>query len=1017
MILSEYSVKYKVAGLMIYVSLAVLGIVALKKIPLEFLPKMEMPFVDVIVNYPGSSPAEICENIAEKIEEEISTMHGIKKIETHCREGNAEIGVQLNSDANSEYQALEVRERIERIKDQLPSDLPPIIVAKFDTDQFPIIFASVGMPPGVEHYSELLEPMIIRPLKTVEGVADVQFFGIEEKRVKVEIDQDLLNAYHINIIEVYGKLVANNLNMSLGSIEHLGKNYSVRIIGEFSRINEIRNLRLRDDLVLSDVAKVDIEYVRPIFRGRVNGKPAPLMLIQKEAGANTVQVSNQVMAKIQEITKDPQLKGAEVRVWFNQANEINRAVHSLKSSGLMGALLAFFVLWIFVKDFRATFIISLSIPASLLITLSLMYFMGYTFNVISMSGLVMGIGMLVDNAIVVMEAIYARFEKGHDRNQAAIHGTDEVGLAISASTTTTMIVFLPLIFSKHREVSVLMGQLGVVTVISIGSSLLVSLTLIPLLASLLITGKKDWRAKWFQRVEDKTIVWLEWFLTHRAKVLLPLAGVFALTLSFFFVPQIIEKESVPKAMMRILQIRLVFEQKPSDDELEQRISALEDIFLKHKDEWELDAVNYVIMPAFTRVSLVLREKPMPTITVDDLQEKAKALLEKEVHWPGVSFQFETMNMGGPEMGASPTTIKVKGDDPDQVYYFAEGIRKRLLGLPSIKDIGELEKEGQREVHVEIDRELAQKYGFDPSQVAFSVAYMFRGASVGKFTSADRQLDLYFQLKEADRKTLDQLQDTAIYNLEGKQIPLKNIATFRIKGIPEKVLRENRRFTVRIPVYPKVRDLGQVRDQALARLKDFHLPKGYIWVMGEEYQDMINMLYDLLESVLLATILVFIVMTAQFESFLLPFVIMFEIPLATIGVSLALTLTRSTFNILSGAGCLVLIGVVVNNAIVLISHVNNLRKQGLNDHDSLIQGSRDRMRPIAMTSLTTILGVLPLAIGLNDSTRMVYSPLAIAVMGGMIVSTFFTPLIIPVIYSLTDSIRDGLLQIQTYLRKA
>jgi len=1015
--ISEWSVKYKVAGLMVYLSFVVLGVIALKKIPLEFLPKMEMPFVNVMINYPNASPAEICENIAEKIEEEISTMHGIEKIDTRCRAGSAEIGVQLNSNANSEYQALEIRERIERIEDQLPSDLPPVIVGKFDTDQFPIIFASIGMPPGVEHFSDVLEQLIVRPLKTVQGVADVQFFGMEEKRVKVEIDQDLLNAYHINIIEVYGKLVSNNLNLSLGNLEHLGKNYSVRIIGQFTRLQEIRNLRLRDDLVLSDIAKVDYEYVKPPFRGKVNGKPAPLMLIQKEAGANTVNVSRAIMKKIEEIKKDPQLKGAEVMVWFNQADEINRAVQSLKSSGLMGALLAFFVLWIFVKDFRATFIIALSIPTSLLITLSLMYFMGFTFNVITMSGLVMGIGMLVDNSIVVMEAIYGRYEKGFDRDQSAIHGTDEVGLAISASTTTTAIVFLPLIFSKHREVSVLMGQLGLVTVMAIGSSLLVSLTLIPLLASILISGKKDYKVKWFQRVEDKTINWLGWVLEHRARVLLPLAGVFIICVSFFFIPQIIEKESVPKAMMRILQVRLSFEQKPSDEELEQKMTILENLFLQHKDEWQLSAVNYVIMPVFTRVSLVLRDKPMPTITVEDLREQVKALVEKEIHWPGVSFQYETMNMGGPEMGASPTTIKVKGDDPDQVYYFAEGIRKRLAGLTSIKEVGELEKEGQREVHVEIDRELSRKYGLDPDQVAFTVAYMIRGASVGKFTSADRQIDLYFQLKEADRKTLDQLQDTTIYNLEGKQIPLKNIAKFKIRGTPERIRRENRRFTVRIPIYPKVRDLTQVREQALERLSDFRLPKGYVWVMGEEYQDMIDMIYDLLLSVLLATILVYIIMTAQFESFLLPFVVMFEIPLAAIGVSLALSITRSTFNILSGAGCLILIGIVVNNAIVLVDHVNNLRKKGLNERDSLIQGARDRMRPIAMTSLTTILGLLPMAIGLNDSSRMVYSPLAIAVMGGIIVSTFFTPLIIPVIFSLTDSVRDSLKQIQAYLRRA
>ncbi len=640
--LSEFSVKYKVAGLMIYICLCVLGVVALRRMPLEFLPKMEMPFINIIINYPGTSPAEICENIVQKVEEAVSTMHGIDKIETNCRQGNAEIGIQLSSDSNTEYQVLEVRERIEQIKNDLPVDLPPILVLKFDTDQFPIIFASVGLPDDQKEYSDILEQVLVRPVKSLEGVADVQFFGMEEKRVKVELDQDLLNAYGISIIEVYGKLTANNLNMSLGSIDHLGKKYSVRLLSEFLRLNDIRKLRLRKDLILSDVAKVDYEYVKPIFRGRVNSKPMRLMLIQKEGGANTVQVSDRVTDKIKEVMKDPQMAGAEIKVWFNQADEIKIAVSGLKNSGLMGAFLAFFILWLFIKDFRATFIISLSIPTSLLITVFVMYFLGYTFNVITMSGLVMGIGMLVDNAIVVMEAIYARLERGQPRDQAAIHGTDEVGLAITASTTTTMIVFLPLIFSKHREVSVLMGQLGVVTVISISVSLLVAMTLTPLLASILITGRKPYKVKWFEKTEDRMIGWLGVFLKHRQAVLWPLFGLFAITMVFFFTPRLIEKESVPKAMMRILQVRMVFEQKPDDEELDRKMAYLEEMFMAHKEDWQLDTVNSVIAPQFTRISLVMNEKRKSKFTVDDLLEQVKALVDQKIQWPGVTFSYENI---------------------------------------------------------------------------------------------------------------------------------------------------------------------------------------------------------------------------------------------------------------------------------------------------------------------------------------------------------------------------------------
>jgi len=1035
--IAEFSVRYRVAVIMLYITACLLGIISIRKIPLEFMPKMDMPFINIIVSYPGSSPAEMCKNLAEKVEEVISTMHGIERIETHCGQGNAEIGIMLSGESNTEYQVLEVRERLEQIKNQLPSDLPPILVFKFDTDQMPVIFASLSVPHTREHYGDLLEQLVVRPLKTVDGVADVQFFGMEEKRVKVEIDQNLLNAYRVSIIEVYGSLMANNLNLSLGSIDHLGKKYSVRVVGEFKKLDEVRNLRIRPDLALSDIARVDYEYMKPLFRARFNRNPAFMLMLRKEAGANTVGVCNVVQAKLDEVLKDPQLEGAEVKVWFSQAEEITTAVKDLRSSGLMGALLAFFVLLLYLRDIRATIIISLAIPTGLLITVMVMYFMGYSFNVITLSGLVISVGSQVDCSIVVMEVIYTHLEKGKSRLDAAIHGADEVGLAIIASTSTNIIVFLPLIFSKHKEVSVFMGQLGVVTVIANLMSLLVSLTLIPLLASILIKSKKEYRAKWFTWVENKMTGWLGIFLNHRAASLFILFAVFFFSMSLFFIPKVIEKESIPKAMQHIIEIRLRYDHKPTEEEMDQKLQELEKLLLPYKDAWEVDTVTSVITPQFSQLFLVMNKKRSSGNNVDVLRERVKGLLEKKVDWPGVTLIYETQQMGGGPGGGgpNPTTIKVKGDDPDQVYLFAEEIRRRLMPPEqeepegekrkfgaaktgsTIKEIPELEKEGGRELYVEIDRELAQKYGFDPSQLAFSIGYMIRGATVGKFTSQDRQLDLYLQLQEADRKTMDQLKEMSIKNLKGEEIPLKNIAKFTIKGVPERVRRENRRFTVRIRIVPNVRDLSLVRKEAAAKLADYRLPKGYVWVMGEEYDEMINMLYDLILSMLLAIALVFIILTIQFESFLLPFVIMFEIPLAAIGVSFSLAATRSTFNILSGAGVLLLVGIVVNNAIVLIDHVHNLRKQGLSTRESLLRGSRDRMRPIAMTSLSTIIGLVPMAIGLNDTGRMVYSPLAIAVIGGMLVSTFFTPLVIPLIFSLTDSVGAKIKKVFDTLRQS
>ena len=1011
--ISELSVRYRVAVAMIYLSLLVLGVVAIKRIPLEFMPKMEVPFVNIVINYSGAGPVEICENIAKPIEEAISTMHGIKKIKTRCRSGQGEMEITLGEGVKTDYQVLEIRERIEQIRPELPSDLPPLLVLKFSSEQWPIIFLSLLVPDTGKHYSDIFDQLIVRPLKTVEGVADVQFFGLEEKRVKIELDQDRLRAYRINVLEVYQALIANNLNFSVGTLEHLEKKYSIRVIGQFKSLNEIRQLPIRPGITLGKIARVDFEYVQPRFRGRVNGKPGYVMFIQKESNANTVDVCQRVVEKLDQLLKDPQLEGIQTKIWFNQGEEISRSIRTLTSTGIMGAIFAFLVLWLFLRDFRATLIVSVAIPTSLFITVFFMYLLNLSFNMITLSGLVVAVGMLVDNSIVVLEAVYSRFQKGDPPRVASVSGADEVGLAISVSTTTTMIVFLPLLFSQHKEVSTMMGQLGIVMVLAIGTSLVVSLTLIPLLASMLLSRASAKEVRWFNRVQDGMLALLLRSLKRRALLLGSVALLFFVATGIFMKKT--EKESIPKAMSNRVRIRIHFEQKPEEKELEEKLRVLEKLFMAHQEELYLDSVTTIHTPTFARVLLILKDDHPSEFTAEKLQEKAKALIEQNINWPGVHISFESMNMPEPGAGPSPTTIKVKGDNPDQVYYFAEQIRKRLIGLKTIKMVGELEKEGKREVHIEIDRELAQKYGFDPSQVAFTIAYLIRGVTVGKFTQESGQLDLYLQLEKADQRTITQLKEMTIQNLEGKPIPLGNIARFRIKGIPEVVRRENRRFTVRIPVFPSVRDVSKVRAEVMQKLGGFHLPKGYNWVMGEEYQELVNMLYDLLVSVLLAVALVFIVMTAQFESFLLPFVVMFTIPLGWIGIVLALTITGSTFNILSGAGTLLLIGIVVNNAIVLVDHIKNLRRRGLSERESLIQAVKDRFRPITMTAMTTIIGLAPMAFGFNDTAKMVYSPLAIAVMGGLIASTFLTPLVIPVIYSLTDSLREWRKEIFAYVQ--
>ncbi|HUT56154.1 MAG TPA: efflux RND transporter permease subunit [bacterium] len=1023
--ISEFSIRRGVTTGMLYALLILLGVVAIPKIPLEFMPKMDMPFIEIHVPYEDASPVEVCERIAEPIEEAVATLPGIKKMRTRCRQGYAYIGIELASGVKMDYMVLDIQERVEAIKKDLPTDVRNIFIAKFDTEQFPVVMGAVTFPRDRPENNELLDRYIVQPLKTVDGVASVTIEGLEERRVLVEIDQNKLTAYGVSVLQLFDAITAGNVTISAGTVDYAGKKHNLRIVGEFKDLREIRDLPVTATVKVGDIADVRLEHEKPFFIGRLNGQRAYILMVIKESGANTVKTCREIRREMDTLLSHPRLAGVNFRIWFDQSREITSSIDILAQSGLEGAALAFIVLWIFLKNIRSTLVISLSIPVSILCTIASMYFMGLSFNIITMSALIVAVGMLVDNSIVVLEAIDLEHRKGLSPFMAALHGSKEVGLAISVSTTTTVIVFLPLVFTGDSAASVLMKQLGLVLSMAITSSLVVSLTLIPLFASRILTPVHQGLPKWYERMSAGFLSLLRSALRNRFIALFSVGSVFILCLLILMWPfpfskvlgkwgytgkPLIEKEAIPASLMKVVRISVKFDQKPELAEIDAKMHELEELFMAKKEEWDIDTVAAIVSPMFTRIMLVLPDDRSTKYSAFELQDIATKYLAEKIHWAGVTFDTSGEGMHGPPGMGAGTSIKVRGPDPNQVYDFAELIRDHLEGMSGLKEIKPLEAEGGNELHIMVDRDLARQYGFNTDQAGMAVSYAIRGVPVGQLLSTETPVDIYLQLQEADRKTVAQLESMNIQNLRGEYIPLKNIAGFKMVPIPEQVRRDDRLITVRIPIVPEGKDLGEVAARISLRLKDLQLPMGYSWVMGEEFEERNEDLKTLGEAILLAMALVFLVMTAQFESFFLPFVIMFTLPFALIGVVLALLISHATFNVLSGAGCLLLVGIVVNNAIVLVDHVHNLRKRGLGENESLIQASSDRLRPIMMTALTTIVGLFPMAIGLNDTGRMMYSPLAIAVLGGLMVCTFLTPFVIPLIYSLSDDLMRWLRRI-------
>lgn len=1018
--ISELAIRRAVATSMMYVLVVLLGGVAITKLPLEFMPQMDIPFVDIHIPYEGASPVEVCDRIGEPVEEALATLPGIKKMRTRCSPGYAYIGLELSGKAKMDYMVLDIQERIDAIRADLPSDIDNIWIQKFDTEQFPVIFGAITFAEDKSENNELIDRHFIRPLKTVDGVAAVMVEGLEYRKVLVEIDQNKLTSYGINVLQVFDVLASANMTQSAGSVDFAGRRHSVRIVGEFKDLDAIRALPVTSAIKVGDVAEVRMDHEKPFFVGRFNKRRAYMVMILKESGVNTVGVCTDIKERLDKILDDQRLKGVEFKIWFDQSREIVTSISVLTKTGAVGAVLAFFVLWVFLKNFRSTAIVASAIPMSILGTIAGMFFLGLNFNMVTISALIVGVGMLVDNSIVVLEAIDLHHRQGASPFTAAIEGAKEVGLAISVATSTTIIVFLPLIFTEQSAASILMKQMGLVLALSIGSSLVVSLTLIPLLASRLLQPVSTGLPRWYQRLSDAFIATLSSGLDHRLPTILIMTAGFLISVQIFIWPtpwdsiegikenfkfyKLIEKEAVPSAMMRLVRINVHFDHKPPLEEIDGKMAKLEDLFFLKKEEWGLDTIAAIVTPRFTHLLLVLPDVQTPKYSAEEIKDLASDFIAENIHWPGVRVELSGEGQGGPPgMGGQSTSIKVRGPDPNQVLDFAELIRERLMGVPGLEEIKEIERDQEHEVHVMVDRDQARQYGFDVSQVAMAVSYSIRGVPVGQFYSGDTPLDIYIQLDEADRKTLNQLESMNIQNMRAEYIPLKNVARFKMVPIPDRVRRDNRLNTVRIPIVPEGKDLGVVSKHVHERLKNFRLPMGYSWVVGEEFQEVKEDLTTLAKAIVLAMILVFLVMTAQFESFFLPFVVMFTLPFATIGVVFALLISRATFNVLSGAGCLLLVGIVVNNAIVLVDHIHNLRKKGLGDKESLLQASADRFRPIMMTALTTIVGLLPMAMGVNDTGRMMYSPLGIAVLGGLVVSTFLTPFVIPIIYSLTDDL--------------
>ncbi len=1006
MSLSDTAIRRPVTVIVMTAALLVLGGVSGSRLKLDFLPQVDFPFIGVFVPYPNAVPAQVEREITRPVEEILSTLGGVNEIFSYSDDDGAFVGVEFAFGRNIDVLRMEVKDRMEKVAPLLPADVLPYSLMTFNSNDIPILvgrISSKGMDLSGSY--DLLERRVITPISRVEGVGQVMVDGIARKEVVIYLQFDKILEHSVDVSRLFRLLEGNNIDLTLGEVRDGQSRMSVRALGQFRDVESVRNLQITETgIVLDDVA--DIVYAEPLpnYYRRINGESAIAFEIQKASGANIVEVSRRVNDVLDEIGKDPALDGVDVVLFFDQADEITNSLSSLLESGLFGSLLAVGILLVFLRNVRSTAIVGMAIPISVIGTCTYLYLSGSTLNVLTMMGLMLAVGMLVDNAIVVLESIHHRQERGEAPMEAAQRGSRAVAVAVIASTLTSVCVFAPIVLGKGSEIVVWLSEVGLTISVTLLFSLVACLTLVPLLASRMKKGETKGEFGFLRKARNLYMWLLGYTLSHPKKtafVFVPLT--LLLTIGAAQVSGFGPDESGEKGVKQNnLYVRMEFPDNANSRKVGDYVDRIEPFLLAKKDSLGIESVYTFYRANYAAMGLFFASEEVSESQIRDLRSW---LRDNMPVIPGVKYNFgRDNNNDGP--GSETLAITLFGEDTDTLTELSEELKRRIALFPGIKDVASDQDEGGDEIQVRLDPARAGRYGVRTNDVAQILGLTFRGVPLKKIQSRDREIDMGIILEPSDRRSLEQLRDMPIEFVENRPVRLGQVAGFEFGKGPQQIIREQQQGALTIRGTYEGEEFDQVVDQARLMMDSFDLPAGYSWSFGREMRRSQEQKNQMMGNMLLALFCVYLVMAALFESFLHPLVIMSCVPFALLGVVWTLMLTGTPLNILAMIGVIILIGIVVNNGIVLLDHVNNLRRAGLARMDAIREGCRDRFRPILMTAATTILGLVPLAFGNASVGDGYYYPLARAVMGGLAASTVLTLLLLPTFYVLAEDFVAG-----------
>lgn len=1012
------SVNKPITTLMIFAAVIVMGLYSLINIPIDLFPEMDPPYISVMTSYPGANASDIETNVTRPLETAFNTVDNLKEISSVSSDNISVISLEFDWGADLNEASNDIRDAIDLMYDQLPDGINRPVIFKFNMSMLPIVFYAITAQESYQGLEKILEEQIVNPLNRIDGIGSVNLIGIPQRRIYVEVDPVKLVAYNLSIEQIGNAIQAENMNMPSGNIKMGRMDYQFRVQGEFIESAELAQLVVGHfqgaSVYLHDVAEIRDTLRDVSLDERIDGELGVRMFVMKQSGANTVSIAKDVRNAIAELEKNLP-PDVEIREIIDTSEFISDSINNLAQTMLWALFFVVLVVLFFLGKWRATFIVMITIPISLIVSFLYLFITGGSLNIISLASLSIALGMVVDDAIVVLENISRHIERGTSPREAAIYATNEVWLSVIITTLVVVAVFFPLTLVGGMT-GVLFKQLGWIVSITVITSTLAAITLTPMLASRLLGIKTKSRMPeklsharvvepFLQKLENVYEKILHVALYNKKKVLVSAIAVF---IGSLFLVRFLSMELMPESDDGQLSVEIELTTGLRVEETMKVAREFEQIVKSRYPEVEIMAVSSGadedggmmsmfmetgsnMINASMRLSAASQRERSVWEIASDLRQQLSLI-------PEITEYSVTPGGGGTSGGDNTVDVEIYGYDFETTSRLAHELREKISAIPGAEDVQISRKDDRPELQLVLDRTKLAEHGLNTAIVSSAMRNRISGLTSSFLREEGEEYDIVIRYREEFRSSISDIEAFTITSPLGHKVMLGEIGQVKEYFNPPNIERKRRERVVTVSAVPSGIALGDLAAEINTVISQTEIPRGVMINIGGDYEDMMESFMALGLLLLVSIILVFLVMASQFESFVMPFVIMFSIPFSFTGVILALLLTNTTLSLVAGLGAVLLIGIVVKNGIVLIDYINLMRDRGKPLNEAIAYAGKMRLRPVLMTAMTTILAMLPMAISTGEGAET-WSPMGITLIGGLVFSTLVTLVLVPVVYGI------------------